>query len=371
MIYFENHYKGTAGLNNHVVPYSLCVSLSNFLDRDFYFDHEVPPSTPPRFAVTGKLKDKFAVLMNSPRSVVSDLVKIPNRRRRTIGRNIANKKRIDNAYLVCVSDAATMARFAGTGVDTFFSLGREILVKEALQEFDLIEIGDNSLVNATFFYFLGRAAKNELLGSIQIRYADGLERLAARICGELGRFNSMHLRLGDFLVSYGPDGYRVDIDAFRNYVDAAYGENDLPVAIATDGLEEKELFEKLLPDRECIFIDELIFENHEREFRELQFTDFSSLSVIDQLVCAAGEIFVGTCRSTFTSVIHRLRQERYSKTDFNFFPDERVAKLIDADQKIKPDQAGFFDWNRYSVFSDHYEHPAWMREWNYDLTSLS
>ena len=116
MIYFENYYHGTCGLNNHVIPYTLCISLSNFLERDFYFDHEVPPSTPPEFAVTGELRDKFEILMTSPRAKVSDLVDIPCRRIYEIDRDVAGKIRIEDPFKVCVSDAATASRFAGAWV---------------------------------------------------------------------------------------------------------------------------------------------------------------------------------------------------------------------------------------------------------------
>ena len=52
MIYFENYKRGRGtGLNNHVIPYTFCSALSNFLDRDFYFDSEIPTNVPPPFAV--------------------------------------------------------------------------------------------------------------------------------------------------------------------------------------------------------------------------------------------------------------------------------------------------------------------------------
>lgn len=370
MIYFENYYKGTAGLNNHVIPYTFCISLSNFLDRDFYFDYEVPPTTPPVFATEGSLKEKFAILMQSPRSVVSDLVKIPNRRRDAIDRTSRNKMRIDDPWAVCMSDESTMAQFGSTGIKTFFTLGRDVLVREQLQSYDLIEVSEESLINVTFFYFLQREAKNALLKSVAIKYREDLEKLAKEICAEIGPFNSVHLRMGDFVSFYESDGFKIDVDLFRRYLDAAFSENDFPVIIATDGLEQKDLFRKLLPERKHLFIDELVFESYESQFKSLEFTDFGALTVIDQLVCAAGEEFVGTCRSTLTNIIHRLRQERWSKKDFNFFPDERVARLLDDDMKIVADGAGFFEWNRYTPFSEHYKYPAWMREWNYDLTSL-
>jgi len=69
-------------------------------------------------------------------------------------------------------------------------------------------------------------------------------------------------------------------------------------------------------------------------------------------------------------MIHRLRQERYRKADFEFFPDEKVARLLRVELRIAPDRSGFFDWNRYSVFAENHSAMAWMREWDHDLSTI-
>ncbi|MFN2413422.1 MAG: hypothetical protein ABR535_10285 [Pyrinomonadaceae bacterium] len=94
------------------------------------------------------------------------------------------------------------------------------------------------------------------------------------------------------------------------------------------------------------------------------------MTVLNQLLCASAERFIGTYRSTVTAIIHRLRQERYNKADFDFFPDDRVASFLSDDFALKPDKSGFFDWNRYSAFSVNHPMMAWMREWDYSLTSI-
>ena len=80
MIYFENASHGNEGFNTHVMSWTFCISFSNFLDRDFFFDFEIPCSTPPAFATLDPFKDRFKILMESERSLVTDLVIIPNRR---------------------------------------------------------------------------------------------------------------------------------------------------------------------------------------------------------------------------------------------------------------------------------------------------
>jgi hypothetical protein len=370
MIYFENHCNGRTGLNNHVVPYTLSIAISNFLGRDFFFDYEIPTITLPEVSASGPLKRQLEHVMNSKRSLVSDLLDIPNRRRFEIDRTVAKQRRIDDPMMTFMTDNEQREKLASTMIWNCFSLGREAFVKEELDEFELVEFGNNCIINASFYFFLGREAKRQLLDSIRIRYADELERLAEKIVSSVGRFNAIHLRLGDFRSVYGPDGYSVESEEFGNLLNAIFADRDVPVLIATDGFQEKELFSKMLAGFRYEFIDEMILGDFFEDLKTLRFSDFNVLSVLTQLVCAGSENFVGTCRSTFTSVIHRIRQERNARVDFNFFPDARVSRHLDAEFNVVPDGQGFFEWNRYSAFAEHYEYPAWMREWNYELTAV-
>ena len=91
MIYIENAAQGLDGLTIHVMTYVSSICLSRFLDRPFYFDYEIPCSTPPAYALRDEFKDKFAILMNSERSLVSDLLDMPANRVFEIDRSIPNK----------------------------------------------------------------------------------------------------------------------------------------------------------------------------------------------------------------------------------------------------------------------------------------
>lgn len=369
MIYFENSSRGAEGFNTHLMSYTLCLSLSNFLDRDFFFDYEIPSSTPPDYALKDEYREKFKILLDSERSLVTDLIEMPGRRRFEINREAANRAGIGFCCFLTTEKIKT--KFAGTVIWESFALGRFDLTCEMLQDYDLIEFSPSKLTNPSAFYFLNKNEKKELLKSVEIKYKPEIENLAEKIAAQIGKFNSFHLRLGDFLTNYHADEYSVNLERFKNYIGATFADRRLPVLAATDGLYEKQLFAEMLEGFKVIFIDELIFDEYKRDYRELEFTDFNVLSIINQLLCAAAENFIGTYRSTFTTIIHRLRQERFGKTDFNFFPDGKIAKLLTPDYKIKADQQGFFDWNRYSVFSADHTSMAWMREWNFDLTSLS
>ena len=370
MIYFENHCKGVTGLNNHVVSYTLCTAISNFLGREFYFDYELPTITLPEVSAEGPLKTQLAHVMNSRRSMVSELLDIPVSLVFDIDRGVRNKLRIDDPMLTFMTDRDQQDQFGSTMIWNFFSLGREGLIREQLNEYDLLEFGSNCIVNSSFFFFLPRLAKRELLESVRIKYRPEFEDLAARIVAALGGYNAIHLRLGDFQTVYGPDGFAVDVERFAEFLNARFGDSELPLLVATDEFQRKDLFATILKGFRYDFVDELILRDFFDDFRRLPFSDFNVLSLINQLICAGSERFAGTCRSTFTSVIHRIRQERYGKADFNFFPDARVRRHMNSTFELVPDSQGFFEWNRYSAFAEHYEYPAWMREWNYELTAV-
>ncbi|MDH3492214.1 MAG: O-fucosyltransferase family protein [Acidobacteriota bacterium] len=370
MIYFENASHGKEGFNTHLLSYTLCISLSEFLRRDFFFDFEIPCSTPPDFASREEYQGKFDILLNSGRSLVSDLVKIPGRRVFEIDRDVENKISLQLAYSHFVTTEEIKAKFENTIIWNSFAIGRIPLTREELLGYDLIEWTHTKLANPSAFYFLNKSEKNALLEKVRIRYSDDLEDLVSKIRAQFGKFYSFHLRLGDFIGNYESDEYSVEVERFKKFVRATFSDDSIPVLAATDGLYEKEMFADMFEGYKLVFIDELVFDEFHEEYKNLEFTDFNSLSIINQLLCANAEIFIGTYRSTFTTVIHRLRQERFRKTDFNFFPDGRVATLLDADYQIQPDQSGFFEWNKYSPFTTKHEAMAWMREWNYEMTSL-
>ena len=369
MIYFENCSKGTEGFNTHVIAYTLCVSLSNFLERDFYFDFEIPSSSPPGFATLPEWADMFGILMNSPRSLVSDLVKIPNRRRREIDRTLVSKLELQHTHSHFVTTEALLSKYGSSMIFEHFGMGRQVLTRERLNRYDLIEWTDTRLSNPSYFYLLGRPEKNDLLRSVELKYLPEIESLAEKIVSDLGRYDSVHMRLGDFLELRPEYGASAWSGEFASYINTAFSK-DKGILIATDGLEEKEFIEALFSGLDVTFVDELIFDRYREEFARLTFTDFNVLTILNQIVCAGSETFVGTYYSTFTGVIHKLRQERHQKKDFMFFPDPLVSKHLSTDLRLVPDRKGFFDWNRFSAFAPSHFHMAWAREWDYDLTAV-
>jgi hypothetical protein len=370
MIYFESTQASGEGFNTHVMRYTMCISLSNFLGRPYYFNSEKPSSTPPNFAVSGYGKDKFGVLLESPRSTVTALLEIAGDSLSDVDLDVEEKYPITMLGSFVFTTEELRRKFENTILLDSFLAGRHALTREQLLENQLIVIGHQTLTSPAYAYFLPRIEKRLLLDSVKIRYTSEIERFADRLTAQLGKYYSAHFRMGDFLTLYSQEEYSINSHRFRQFIRANFPDRDLPVAVATDGLQEKELLSSLFEGYRVVFVDEWIFDEFSKDFCALPYSDFNVLTILDQLICAAGEVFIGTYRSTFTGIIHRLRQERYKKRDFNFFPDNRVAKLLTEDWKIAADQSGFFDWNRYSVFSENHKMLSWAREWDHELSTF-
>src|SRR5687767_4993517 len=246
MIYFENASWGKEGLNTHVMSWTMCIAFSNFLDRDFYFDFEIPCSTPPSYAFEPEYKDRFALLLDSPRSLVSQLLQIPNRRVFEIDRTQPDKAEYQLLYSHFATTSEMKRRFDGTMIWESFAAGRIPIVREELAAFDLIEWTHTKLSSPAIFFFLPRDEKRRLLDSVKIKYLPSIEALVANIVSDTGPFHAVHLRLGDYASNYAVDGYTIDVDRFRAFADRVFGDDhDIPVLVATDGLHEKELFAQI------------------------------------------------------------------------------------------------------------------------------
>jgi hypothetical protein len=369
MIYFENGSFGAEGLNTHVYSWTLAIALSNFLDRDFYFDFEVPSSRPPEYVLRPQFAKRFRILVESPRSLVSDLVDIPNRRVYEINRTLESKADYQLLYSHFATTDAIRSKFEKTMVWDSFAVGRIPLIREELQKYALVEWTHTKISSVAYFFFLEREEKEALLDSVAVRYRPDIETLASRIVADVGKHYAVHVRLSDFL-GFGEEEYSFEADRFRKYLDRTFPDRSLPILVATDALYEKETIAKAFEGFKTVFIDEMVFDDYPDAYRSLDFTDYNVLTILNQLLCGSAERFVGTYRSTVTGIIHRIRQERLGDRRFDFWPDERVRKVLSLDWELTPDRSGFFDWNRFSVFSETHQQMAWMREWDYKLTAI-
>jgi GDP-fucose protein O-fucosyltransferase len=149
-----------------------------------------------------------------------------------------------------------------------------------------------------------------------LRFSDILQCAAARIVeaireiarirglgkNDRGRFDSMHVRRGDFKVV---NVYKDGLDHPHQIVDAKFFETNGTVYISTDE-KDMSFFEPLRQHHAILFL---------HDFAHLiEGIDPNFYGMIEQLVCAKGDKFVGTYYSSFTAYIIRVHGYHAQKT---------------------------------------------------------
>ncbi|MEM1110356.1 MAG: O-fucosyltransferase family protein [Pseudomonadota bacterium] len=231
----------------------------------------------------------------------------------------------------------------------------------------------NNLSYYSYLFYLdaeNRRAVYELLSKMQAQrpYAD----LAKRVATDLGAFNAVHMRRGDFKVTYGVTVLdRQPWEAIET-MDHHFSRDDR-LLICTDERDDPFFAEirESWPDH--VFIDHHILENYAAEFAALPQHDSLALAYLSQLVAAESSDFIGSMTSTFSAMIQRLRGNRGKQENFKFFwnelpdPGEKlergrhpISECVPMDRGLMIEEfSGAYSWNRYSQLLN----PAWMREW--------
>jgi len=196
--------------------------------------------------------------------------------------------------------------------------------------------------------------------------------LAHRVASDIGSFNAVHMRRGDFKVTYGVTTLdRKPWEAIEA-MDQVFDRKD-PLVIVTDERDDPFFQEIKLAYPEHLFIDWHVLDEYGAEFERLPQTDSLSLAYLSQLVAAESNNFIGTMTSTFTSMIQRYRGNRGKHEPFRFLwnelPDEgasfergrhAVSNCIALDRGVMLEEfEGPYSWNRVSQRLN----PSWMREW--------
>jgi len=192
------------------------------------------------------------------------------------------------------------------------------------------------------------------------------------VVADLGSFNAVHMRRGDFKVTYGVtvlDRHPWEaIEALDKHFS-----REQRLLICTDERDDPFFRELKEAWKDHVFIDHHILDHFGKEFFALPCHDSIALAYLTQLVAAESEDFIGTMTSTFTSMIQRYRGNRGKVEPFKFLwnelpdPGERrergrhpVSECVPLENGIMIEEfAGPYSWNRYNQRIN----PAWMREW--------
>jgi hypothetical protein len=196
--------------------------------------------------------------------------------------------------------------------------------------------------------------------------------LARRVASDLGTFNAVHLRRGDFKLTYGVTTLERKPWEAIDAMDRVFSRDD-PLVILTDEREDPFFREICAAFPNSLFIDWHILDAYQEDFARLPQRDSLCLAHLSQLVAGESAEFIGTMTSTFSALIQRYRGNHGHHEPFRFFwnelPDEgsplergrhALSECIALDAGVMvEEQEGSYSWNRVSQRLN----PAWMREW--------
>ncbi|MEM7584912.1 MAG: O-fucosyltransferase family protein [Acidobacteriota bacterium] len=205
-----------------------------------------------------------------------------------------------------------------------------------------------------------------------------LAALAQRVAADLGRFNAVHLRRGDFKLTYGVTTLDRQPWEAIEAMDALFARDDTLVVLTDD--RDDPFFEEIRAAYpRHVFIDHHILDDYGADFAALPARDSIALAYLSQLIAAESQAFIGTMTSTFTALIQRYRGNRGHDEHFRFLwnelpqPDDPVERGRHPISECVPLERGRmveefdgpYSWNRVNQRLA----PAWMREWPESLLS--
>ena len=379
-LFYTNYQSGNSGLSNGIMSIECGVVMAFLTKRLLVIEGNVSPAA--------NIVDYSGRVDNSRPSRITDLLDIPVpwveaeagvlSGLRSV--ELTQHNLMDSIFYVPGSlDPLSKDALA-------FARGRTnwMCEDEQLRDVEVLRVSENPLLpgqaahrhNLSFYSYLfyldneNRRAVYQLLARMQARqpYAD----LADRIAADLGSFNAVHMRRGDFKVTYGVTVLDRQpweaVDALAHHFS-----RDDKLLICTDERDDPFFGEIKEWWKDHIFIDHYILDHYADAFQKLPTHDSLALAYLSQLVAAKSQDFMGSMTSTFTAMIQRLRGNTGKREDFKFLWNELPDPWMDVERGRHPvsecvplengvmveELEGPYSWNRCSQLLN----PAWMREW--------
>lgn len=379
-LYYTNYQSGNSGLSNGIMSIECGVIMAFLTKRFLLLDGNVSPPA--------NIVSYDGRVDNSSPSRVTDLIDIPVPWAQPDEQDLiqlASSELTEHNLMDCMFYMpGTVDINSPDALD--FSRGRShwLCETEQLSQIPLLRVSEQPLVpgtdhhrhNLSFYSYLfylddeTRRAVYQLLTRMQAQkpYAE----LASRVAADLGDFNAVHMRRGDFKVTYGVTVLDRQPWEAIDTLDHHFG-RDQRLLICTDERDDPFFDEIKTAWSDHVFIDHHILDNYASDFAALPKNDSLALAYLSQLVAAESMDFVGTMTSTFTAMIQRLRGNRGKQELFKFLwnelpdPGERQERGRHPVSDCVPLEAGVmipefnaaYSWSRFT----HLINPAWMREW--------
>jgi hypothetical protein len=365
--------RGGAGLSNLVMSVELGVVLASLTDRVLILkDNKTPIANIVRYD---------GLVLNTYPSRVTDLI--------DLGLPWVDADKINLAAFapmeicdkpawscVCYFPAhlstvsSDFRAFAGCRKN-FFTIGEELQHVPALS----VSGGKdgNTLSFYSPFFYLDRSTGLRMHDSLRrMKPKPELAAFANHVAQDLGPFNAVHIRRGDFKKTTGVTTLdRRGAEAIEA-MDHHFS-RDKRLVVLTDEAEDPFFDEIKCSYRDLVFLDWHILRNYGPKFKDLPAHDSIALAYLSQLVAAQSDDFIGTMTSTFTALIQRFRGNLGKDEPFKYLWNELPPPGV----KVEPGRHAFgedvpldkgvmveehpgpYSWNRFNQRLN----AAWMREW--------
>jgi SM-20-related protein len=378
-LFYTNYLSGKSGLSNGVMSIEVGVVLASLTNRFLVLDGNV---TPPANIVSygGRVT-------NERPSRVTDLIDLPVAWGEPNG-NTSEQKSLEltdySLWDLVLYHPASLDIAAADALS--FANGRRLwaTVTDEHDRIPVLRVSEDATVpgrdyrrrNLCFysylFYFDAPTRRSAYRLLQRMTPKQPLAELARRVAVDLGSFNAVHLRRGDFKRTLGVTTLERQPREAIEALDHHFSRQDLLV-IVTDERDDPFFGEIRAAYPHHLFIDHHILDAYEPDFRALPHRDSLALAYLSQLVAAESKDFIGTMRSTFTALIHRYRGNRGRREVFKFLWNElpaegeelvrgrqRINRSVPLDRGVMVEEySGPYSWNRYNRRIS----PAFMREW--------
>jgi hypothetical protein len=195
----------------------------------------------------------------------------------------------------------------------------------------------------SIFYIDNKQTRHELYGLLSdLRPKSEYLNVADKISRDLGKYNSLHIRLSDYRNYCHSDATTI----LKNIAPVLPRSEKL--VILTDQSESSEFFLPLTEYySDSVFLDEIIVNDYQDILKQLPFSDNIVIALLSQHIARSARTFIGHPTSTYTGYIQRLRffddmaeTNRYSFKHKDFNIDNELKTPIN-----NPDAR--FTWNKF------------------------
>lgn len=345
---FKNYQADNCGLSNRIISLELAIGIAFLTKRTLVFDN---CNTLSYGEDKSDLKIDNVFKIPVPYMTLEDFKnKFPDGIK---DKKLLNEKTFYNNVCVIKNEYVNLKQD-----DDFlqFCDGRKgVITLDEHEDCELLEIFNfETLCNYSYFFYIKSIElKKQLFEkiaefSVIKHYADYVENLVQSFKNSVGSFNSIHIRRKDFETIFGKNNSEVIL---RNI------ESILPekghLIILTDDYKDKEFFKPITDKyKSHSFIDEML---------EPHFKDKVLLSIISRLTVVKSNIFIGSLKSTYTSLIQRDRLRQSYNEKFLFHStNHKDYKLLNCEMEYE--KFGNYSWNGLKIPSDLKNILFWIRD---------